>query len=169
MATRQELPTGNRCVAWRYLTYALVMNPRAQATLSLIRRTALLVPLAGLLLLSPKTATAEDAHAIPVVDGGIGTCSAEFTVKDQAGAPVYDAKIRVHISYGVFHKMDLEVGTNSDGKGRFTGLPNRVKQPLQFRFSQGDREGSAVFDPAEGCRVERAVVIAKPPASASQP
>lgn len=110
-----------------------------------------------------------DPHSIPVVDGGIGPCSAEFTVKDSAGAPVYDSKIRVHIAYGVFHKLDLEVGTNSDGKGRFTGLPNRVKQPLQFRASQGDREGLAIVDSAQGCRAERIIVIAKPPADSTQP
>jgi hypothetical protein len=110
-----------------------------------------------------------DPHSIPIVDGGIGLCSADFTVKDCAGAPVYDTKIRVHIAYGVFHKLDLEVGTNSDGKGRFTGLPNRVKQPLQFRASQGDREGAATVDPAEGCRAQRVIVIAKPLAESSQP
>ena len=76
----------------------------------------------------------------------------EFTVKDAADSPVYDSKVRVHIAYGMFnaHKLDLEVGTNVDGKARFTGLPNRVKQPLQFKASQGDREGSAAYDPAEG-------------------
>ena len=135
----------------------------------LIRHMALILPLAGFFALFAPGASAADAHSVPTVDGGIGTCSVEFTVKEEAGSPVYDSKIRVHIAYGIFHKLDLEVGTNIDGKGRFTGLPNRVKQPLQFRASQGDREGSAAFDPAEACRVERAIVLAKPPASSSQP
>jgi hypothetical protein len=103
------------------------------------------------------------------VDAAIGPCSAEFTVKDAGGSAVYDAKIKVHINYGVFHKMDLEVGTNADGKALFKGLPNRVKQPLEFRASQGDREGSSVFDPAEGCQAERTIVISKPGSSSGQP
>ena len=112
-----------------------------------------------------------DAHAVPAIDGGIGPCSAEFTIKDDGGAPVYDSKNKVHIAYGVFHKLDLEIGTNVDGKARFTGLPNRVKQPpLYFRVSQGDREGSATYDPAsDGCRAVRTVTIAKPAAGSSQP
>jgi hypothetical protein len=119
-------------------------------------------------LRASDTSTA-DPHSVPAIDGGIGPCSAEFTVKSEAGSPVYDSKIRVHIAYGHFHKLDLEVGTNIDGRARFNGLPNRVKQPLQFWASGEDREGSAVFDPAQGCRAERAIVISKAPANSSQP
>ncbi len=52
----------------------------------------------------------------------------------RAGAPVYNAKINVHIAYGFgsFHKLDLEVSTNADGKARFIGLPNRLKRALTF-------------------------------------
>jgi hypothetical protein len=110
------------------------------------------------------------AHAIPVVNGDIGPCSAEFTLKDGAGAPVYAAKIRVHIAYGFAsaHKLDLEVGTNIDGKARFEGLPNKVKRPLRYEASQGDREGSAIYDPADKCKAEHVMVIAKPESNASQ-
>src|ERR1039458_5012053 len=116
------------------------MKAKPQAAPLLIRRMALILPLAGFFALFSPGAFAADAHTVPAVDGGIGSCSAEFTVKDQVGSPVYDSKVRVHIAYGIFHKLDLEVGTNIDGKARFTGLPNRVKQPLLFRVSQGDRE-----------------------------
>ena len=73
---------------------------------------------------------APDPKVVPVIDGGIGACSADFTVTDADGAPVYAAKIKVHIAYGFMYarKLDLEVGTNVDGKARFTGLPDRVKQ-----------------------------------------
>lgn len=127
--------------------------------------------LGGAAALRASDTSASDPHTVPVVDGGIGPCSAEFAVKDGAGSPVYDSKIRVHIAYGLFsaHKLDLEVGTNIDGKARFTGLPNRVKQPLQFKASQGDREGSAVFDPAEGCKAEHSITLSKAPANSSQP
>src|ERR1700693_1508164 len=90
-------------------------------------------------LLSPalraQNAPPVDPKTIPVIDGGIGPCSADFTVTDAAGAPVYDAKVRVHIAYGLMslHKLDLEVGTNAAGKARFTGLPDKTKQGLFFR------------------------------------
>jgi len=111
-----------------------------------------------------------DAHAVPVIKGDIGPCSAEFTVKDRSGAPVYAAKIRVHIAYGFAsaHKLDLEVGTNVDGKARFEGLPAKVKRPLHYEASEGDREGSAVYDPADNCKAEHDLVIAKPDSNASQ-
>src|SRR5271170_2930600 len=86
-----------------------------------------------------------DPKTVPVIDGGIGPCSADFTVTDSGTTPVYDAKIRVHIAYGFMnlHKLDLEVGTNASGKARFTGLPDRTKRGLFFRASEGTREASA--------------------------
>jgi hypothetical protein len=106
---------------------------------------------------------AADAHTVPSVDGGIGPCSVAFIIRDGAGAPVYNAKVRVHIAYGFLsaHKLDLEVGTNIDGKARFDGLPSRVKQTLHFEASQGGREGEASYDPLEGCRAERSITLAK--------
>ena len=102
-----------------------------------------------------------DAKTIPVIDGGIGPCSADFTVNDASGAPVYDAKIRVHIEYGFMslHKLDLEVGTNNDGKARFEGLPAKTKRGLLFQAEQGDREGSAFDDPANTCKAQLAIAL----------
>src|SRR4029077_12406893 len=73
-----------------------------------------------------------DAKSVPVIDGGLIPCSPDFTVSDPSGAPVSDAKIRVHIAYRFMnmHKLDLEVGTNADGKARFTGLPDHLKHGL---------------------------------------
>ena len=84
------------------------------------------------------TPPAPDPKSIPVVDGAIGACSVDFTVTDEAAAPVYAAKIKVHIAYGFMYarKLDLEVGTNVDGKARFTGLPDRVKRGLFFEASE---------------------------------
>jgi hypothetical protein len=106
-----------------------------------------------------------DPKTIPVIDGAIGPCSADFTVNDSNGAPVYDAKIRVHIAYGFMslHKLDLEAGTNAAGKARFTGLPDKPKQGLFFRASEGDREGSAFDDPAKTCKAEFTIVLVKKP------
>lgn len=113
--------------------------------------------------LSAQNAAPVDPKTIPVIDGGIGPCSADFTVKDSSEAPVYDAKISVHIAYGFMslHKLDLEVGTNTAGKARFIGLPDRTKQGLFFRASQGDREGSAFDDTAKTCKADFAIVLVK--------
>jgi hypothetical protein len=115
---------------------------------------------------SPQNQRADpkaDPKTIPVVDGGIGSCSAEFTVTDAAGTPVYAADIRVHIAYRFMnlHKLDLEVGTNADGKARFVGLPENPKQGLFFRSSEGGREASAFDDPAKTCKTEFTLVLRK--------
>src|SRR6266851_4950170 len=101
-----------------------------------------------------QTTPAGDAKSVPVVDGGIGPCSADFTVTDPAGAPVYAAKVKVHIAYGFMsaRKLDLELGTNIDGKARFTGLPDRLKHGLYFHAYEGDRSGDAFDDPANTCK-----------------
>jgi hypothetical protein len=118
------------------------------------RSCALVLALLFVPALSGQTATSPDPNSVPVIDGGIGTCSAEFTITDVKGAPVYAAKIRVHIAYGFLsaHRLDLEVGTNAAGKARFTGLPEKTKQGLFFQASEGNREGSAFDDPSKTCQ-----------------
>jgi hypothetical protein len=98
-----------------------------------------------------------------MIDGGIGPCSADFTITDAIGAPVYNAKVRVHIAYRFLnaHKLDLEVGTNSDGKARFAGLPEKTKQGLLFHASEGSREGSAFDDPAKTCKASLTIALEK--------
>jgi hypothetical protein len=99
---------------------------------------------------------------IPVIDGGAGPCSVEFTVTDTKGAPVYDAKVAVRIASGFagVRKLDLEVGTNYDGKARFSGLPSKVKAGnLFFRVNQGDRSGTALYDPTKSCNAHQDIVI----------
>ena len=114
----------------------------------------------------PQAATtpATDPNSVPVIDGALGPCSADFTVTDSAGAPVYDAKIRVHIAYGFMslHKLDLEIGTNADGKARVTGLPDRIKHGLYFHTSQGDRTAETFDDPANTCKAQFKPVLEKP-------
>lgn len=106
-----------------------------------------------------------DPHSVPVVDGGIGPCSADFVITDTSGSPVYAAKIDVHIAYGFMsvRKLDLEVSTNVDGKGRFTGLPNRVKSGLFFKASDPGRSGDAFDDPSSTCKAQFTVVLRKAP------
>ncbi len=103
-----------------------------------------------------------DPHQVPVMDGDAGPCSVAFTVTDIKGAPVYDARIRVHIAYGFMgvRRLDLEAATNVDGKTQFKGLPEKVKSgTLMFRALQGKREGSAVYDPAKNCGGQQSSIV----------
>jgi hypothetical protein len=106
-----------------------------------------------------------DPHSVPSVDGGAGPCSADFAVTDSSGTALYEAKIKVHIAYGFgsFHKLDLEVSTNVDGKARFTGIPNRMKHGLYFYGSQGDLQGEVFDDPANTCKAQFTLTLEKKP------
>lgn len=119
--------------------------------------------LALISLASAAPAQTPDPHSVPVVDGGIGPCTADFTITDGDGKPVYAAQIKVHIAYGFAsaRKLDLEVGTNADGKARFTGLPNRVKRGLFFEASEGDRVGNAFDDPTNTCKAQFTTALQK--------
>jgi len=120
--------------------------------------------LLSLLLLIPfAQAQTPDPHSVPVVDAGLGSCSADFTITGTDNKPVYSAKVKVHIAYGFgsFHKLDLEVGTNVDGKARFTGLPERLKKGLFFEASEGDRTGNAFDDPSKTCKAQFPVTLRK--------
>ncbi len=125
------------------------------------------ISLGALFLIAvPQTKTAPaDPKTAPMIDGALGSCSADFTVTDAAGAPVYNAKIRVHIAYGFMNarKLDLEVGTNTDGKARFEGLPNKLRHGgLTFYASHDDQEGSAFVDPATTCKAQLTITLQKP-------
>jgi len=114
-------------------------------------------------MLAAQSSSKIDPHTIPVIDGSIGPCSADFTVTDAGGIPVYDTKIRVHIAYGFMntHKLDLEVGTNIDGKASVAGLPDRIKHGFYFHASQGDRSGEAFDDPANTCKAKFSIALQK--------
>lgn len=123
-----------------------------------MKRIAILV-----LLLSTVFAQTPDPHSIPAVDAGIGSCSADFTITDSDNKPVYAAKVKVRIAYGFMsaRKLDLEVGTNVDGKARFTGLPNRLKNGLFFEATEGDRTGNAFDDVNKTCQAQFTVILRK--------
>ena len=97
------------------------------------------------------------------MDAGIGPCSADFTITDSASTPVYAAKVKVHIAYGFMNvrKLDLELGTNIDGKAGFIGLPDRSKHGLYFKASEGDRSGEAFDDPANTCKAQFTITLQK--------
>ena len=126
--------------------------------------------LVALILSSLAWAQTPDPKSIPVVDGGLGPCTADFTITDTKNKPVYLAKIKVRIVYGFMsaHKLDLEVGANVDGKARFTGLPDRVKRGLFFEASEGDRTGNAFDDPSTTCQGQFVITLRKPTTAPAQ-
>jgi hypothetical protein len=109
---------------------------------------AALVLMAGLMSAQGPTAKPE----LPVLKAGLGTCSADFTVKDADGAPVYLAMIKVRVRYGFANvkRMDLEVGTNSDGQARIEGLPKKA-QPLAYDIQKEMKKATAEQDLASRC------------------
>jgi len=84
---------------------------------------------ASLLLLSQTSTPVPNAKAfpvaVPVIDGGIGSCSADVTVTDASGAPVYAANVTVHIAYGFMNirKLDLELGTKPTARPASPACP----------------------------------------------
>lgn len=105
------------------------------------------------------------AAQLPIMDGGAGPCSLELTVLDSDSKPVYDATVKVHIAYGFAgaHRLDLQAGTNADGKVKFTGIPARVhRPPLEFNATKDQLEGSAAYDPTSECQAKHDLTLEKP-------
>src|SRR5437899_2690153 len=75
-----------------------------------------------------QPAQPRQADDVPVIDGGVGPCALDLTVTDAEGKPVYAANVKVHITYGFagIRKLDLEAGTNAQGRVKFQGLPIKV-------------------------------------------
>ena len=73
-----------------------------------------------------------------------GLCSAEFTVKDADGKPVYGANVHVRVRYGFMgvKRADLDVGTSSLGKARIEGLPEKAR-PLEYEIQKDMKRASA--------------------------
>ena len=113
----------------------------------------------------------KDSGKVAVVDGGLGPCSMDLVVLGPDAKPVYGASVKVHIAYGFggFHKLDLEGGTNSDGKVKFTGLPARVRRPpLEFIATEKDLTATVTYDPAMQCEAKQQVTLQPAPAAPNQ-
>jgi hypothetical protein len=125
-------------------------------------------PLCSILIAAPLLSWAQapaPSEKIPVIDGAAGSCSVELTVRGADGKPVYAATVKVHVKYGFggMRRLDLEAGTNSDGKVKFAGLPARVQRPpLEFHGSKDELEGLASFDPSTECQAKREIVLGNP-------
>src|ERR1039457_2043937 len=76
------------------------------------------------IVVAPMIARAQaQSENVPVIQGGAGPCSLELIVRGADGKPVYAATVKVHIKYGFggMRRLDLEAGTNSDGKVKIAG------------------------------------------------
>jgi len=125
----------------------------------------ILTGIAAPLVLSPASLpTWAGATDIPVIKGELGPCSADFTVTDAENKPLYDAKIHVTVRYGFMskRKSELEIGTNSDGKARIEGLPNKVKKPLEIKVSHGEMVKMVTHDPGLECQANFNVALQPP-------
>ncbi|MGB6876988.1 MAG: hypothetical protein WBD87_13245 [Candidatus Acidiferrales bacterium] len=103
----------------------------------------------------------QSTQAVPKIDGGVGACTANFTIRDGANKPLYNAEISVQLRYGFMNmrKTDLQVSTDSNGKANFTGLPNFPKKPLEFHIKSGTVSKTVSDDPSENCTATFDVVL----------
>jgi hypothetical protein len=106
---------------------------------------------------------APSSPEVPVAKGGAGSCSADFLVRDSAGKGIYDAKISIQVQYGFMgvRKLGLTIGTNYEGKARIEGLPEKIKNPAEFKISHANQNKSAPFDPLTNCRSQNEVTLAE--------
>jgi len=121
-----------------------------------------LVLLAGAI---PGRLSGAAAVEVPTIKGDLGPCSADFTVVDTNNKPIYDSKIHVTVLYGFMskRKTDLEIGTNSDGKARIEGLPDKLKKPpLELKVQAGDLHKTVTQDPAADCHASFNVQLGGP-------
>lgn len=114
-------------------------------------------------LMGPTAAQASPSAKpeVPELNARLGgDCSADFTVRDAAGAPVYNALIHVRVRYGpaAVKRMDLEIGTDSAGRARIVGLPPRAR-PLVYDITKGTLKGTAGQDLRQTCTGEFAVTL----------
>src|SRR5580765_1307480 len=89
-----------------------------------------------------------------------GSCSADFTVKDADGKPVYAALVHVKIRYGfagVKH-ADLEIGTSSEGKARVEGLPDKAR-PMTWEVKKDEKTAEVTQDVADKCHATFEVTL----------
>lgn len=106
----------------------------------------------GVLMFAQQPA-ATTPPEVTVLKAGLGSCSADFTVRDGQGTPVYNAAVHVRVRYGAFgiKRSDLEVGTSSDGRARIEGLPAKAK-PLVYDIRKDGRKATVEQRVSTACR-----------------
>lgn len=104
------------------------------------------------------SAAAADA---PKISADLGSCSADFHVVDAAGKPIYNARIHTLVRSGAFgwHKLDLEIRTDSDGHASIINLPEVPKKPITFDVSNGSATTTLPYDPTQQCKAKFEVTL----------
>lgn len=117
-----------------------------------------------------KDTQSNPSEKVPEISGNLGGCSVEVRVIDSAGKPVYGAQVSVHMRYGFggFHRLDLQIGTNSDGRARFVGLTERARMPLSFYADYHGRETVVPVDLRQNCHQKQDATIPDKPAPPAQ-
>lgn len=110
------------------------------------------------LLLAPawcraQAPTAPPPQAPTEIKADLGSCSVDFHITDLAGNGLYNAKVHTLIRYGFLskRKLELEAGTNSDGKVRFLTMPDQIKKPILFDIHYQDQTATQSYDPGVTC------------------
>ena len=118
-------------------------------------------PLVVLLALAAPQTSAPKTDDVTLMRANLGgSCSADFTVKDADGKPVYAALVHVRVRYGFagVKRADLEVGTSSAGKARIEGLPDKAK-PMTYDIAKDDRKAEVMQDVSDTCHAAFDVVL----------
>ncbi|MBI2188933.1 MAG: hypothetical protein HYU37_17680 [Acidobacteria bacterium] len=114
----------------------------------------------ALLLAGGQTAEPPKKPDLATISARLGMCTADFTVADADGKPVYAATVHVRIRYGFMSlkRMDLEVGTNSDGKARVEGLPLGGRR-LTYDITKDTRKTTVEQDLTKDCHAMYMVTL----------
>ena len=109
-------------------------------------------------------------NEVPVIDAGMGSCTADITVMDSGHHAIYKANIstRIRSGFAGVKKLDLEIGTNVDGKARFTGLPERSRDVLQFIADYEGRSNTVLLDSQKDCHATLSVFLPDKPVVADK-
>jgi hypothetical protein len=104
---------------------------------------------------------APPAPELPVVKAQGGPCMADFIVVDAVGKPLFDAKIAIQLEYGFLgrNKLDLRVGTNTEGKARVDGMPERPRRLAEFKITHGTYSKSIRYAPDRQCYAQHTVIL----------
>ncbi len=114
--------------------------------------------------------TQAGTNEVPVIDAGMGSCTADIAVMDSGHHAIYKANIstRIRSGFAGVKKLDLEVGTNVDGKARFTGLPERPRDVLQFTADYEGRSNTVLLDSQKDCHASLSVFLPDKPVTADK-
>jgi hypothetical protein len=109
---------------------------------------------------APQVAQQQPTPELAVISARQGECFGDFVVTDEAGRPVYAAVVHVRVRYGFLgvKRIDLEVGTNSEGKARVEGLPANGRT-LVYDITKDNLKATVEQSLETVCRAEHKVVL----------